>query len=348
VIRTVKNKKMLRRKFFLKKIAFSLILIFGISFAPNFCHAFWPADWMLNAGLDTILKQIQDMILRTITAALKQAAIQSIQQNVGNAISQGNGSGPMFVTNWEDFLINEPRQKTDLYMNDFFSNITKGRGSSDYSSLSGISGIFGSADTNQKVAGASTMREGVVKAATSSGTLGTNYLSALVQEAKGQTVDASITSCPETDFSSMFSGNSWSSTSSFFGIDTCNKLGTNNIAQGEYLEELSNQEKIAEVQGIAGQGYKSTMSGDTVVTPASTIAAIQAQTQDIGNKTIAAARGTEEVIQGLVQQLLMKTIQQGIGNAGSSAGKSNTMKSNYSSQQLNSSSNPSQMFSPSF
>jgi hypothetical protein len=319
---------MFRRKLLFKKIVFSLILFFGIGLAPNFCYAFWPADWMLNAGLDTVLKTIKEAILRAAIAALKEKAAEMINQTVGNAISQGNGSGAMFVTNWEDFLINEPREKTDLYMNDFFSSLTKGRGSSDYSSLLGFSD---SVSGNQKVAGASTMREGVVKGI----------------EARAYTVDASTSSCPETDFSSMFSGDTWTSTSSFFAIDTCNKLGTNNLAKGEYLSELFKQEKIAEVQGIAGQGYKDAKSGNTVITPGSTIGAIQAQAQDVGNKIVASANSIPEVITSLVTRMAMKTIQQGIGQAGSSAGKSNAAKSNYS-QQSKSNSNPSQMFSPSF
>lgn len=318
----------------------------GISLAPNFCYAFWPADWAMNAGLDTMLKTMKEAILRAAIAALKQEAARTINETVSNTISQGNGTGAMFVTNWENFLIKDPERKVDLYMNDFFSSLTQGRSSSSYSSS--LKNIFGSASGSQKVAGASTIREGVVKAASSSSSFGGNYLSQLEQGARKLTTDSSIPICPETNFSSMFTSNNWNSTSTFFGVDTCNGPGTNQIVKGVYLTELSKQQKIAETQGVAYKGFLPATSGDTVITPGSTIEAIQAQTEDIGNKIIAGAQSIPEVITALVTRMAVKTIQQGIGQAGSYARREIGNKTSNYSQQIRNSTDPRQIFKPSY
>jgi len=340
---------MFYKKLFLQKIIFSLFLFFGISFVSNSCHAFWPADWALNASLDTMLKEMKEEIKRAAIAALKQEAAQTINQTVSNAISQGNGTGAMFITNWENFLIKQPQRKTELYMNDFFSNLSRGRNPIDYSRNLNL---FGSINGNQKVAGANTIREGIVKGDTlsSQGWTSTfqSYPSALEQGARSITTDASITPCPETDFSDMFTSKTWATTNTFFAIDTCNSPGFNKIATEEYLMESAKQEKIAEAQGIAYKGFLPTMSGDTIITPGSTIEAIQAQVEDIGNKIIAGADSIPEVITALVTRMTVKTIQQGIGQAGNYARREINSKVNNYSRQVRSSVDPRQIFKPSY
>jgi hypothetical protein len=334
---------MFYKALFSKKIIFGIAIFFMIGFAPNFCHAFWPVDWALGAGLNSMLDEMKEAIKRAAVAALKEEAAKMINEKVGNAISQGNGNGALFITNWSDFLIDQTAEKVDLYMNDFFSQLSQGRSSGDYSS---VSGLLSSANGNQRVAGASTMREGVVKGVNSS-SIGGNYLKALEEEAKNMTVDFSISSCPQNDFSSMFSGDTWASTSTFFEVDTCNKFGFNNVAISAFLSETAKQQKIAEVQGVAYKGFLPSMSGDSVITPGSTIGDMESQAQDVGNKIIASANSIPEVIASLVTRMATQTIKQGIGKAKSSADKSDVSNSNYSQQSTNSA-NPSQTYKPSF
>lgn len=328
-----------------------IILFLSILFLPTSSHAGWMPDFAGNAfgvTMDHMLQTIKDASV----AALKQEAAQTINQTVSNVISQGTGTGAMFITNWENFLINQPQRKTELYMNDFFSNLSRGRNPIDYSRNLNL---FGSANGNQKVAGASTMREGVVKGdyTTTNNTLPkgwtwTNYDKTLEQGARNITTDASVPLCPQSDFSGMFDSKTWADTNMFFSIDTCNQFGYNNEATSEFLSLTSQHEMINAVQGIAGQGYKSATLGDTVITPASTIAAIQAQTEDIGNKIIASAKSIPEVITALVTRMTVRTIQQGIGQAGSYARREiNSKTSNYS-QQIRSSVDPRQIFKPSY
>ena len=104
-----------RRRF---KIAIA-IMIFLFSFFPcvNAKADYWGGA-MMASRWETMYNNMMKQIENALIASLKEAAFQTINQTVSNAISQG-ANGPMFITNWEDFLINEPQRQADLYMNDF-------------------------------------------------------------------------------------------------------------------------------------------------------------------------------------------------------------------------------------
>jgi hypothetical protein len=332
-------------KFISKKIFFSLIFFAGVGFTPNFCYAFWPADWAMNAGLDTMMKTMKEAILKAAVAALKEEATKTINETVGNAVSQGNGTGALFVTNWENFLVNDPQRKVDLYMNDFFSNIFQGRSTGDYSKNLNL---FGSSGGSQRVAGASITREGIVKGTSISSLAGGNYASVMEEGAKNLTINRSKPVSSGMDYTKIFTSNNWIEARSYYSNDANNPYGLNNIAMNEFLSESAKQVKIAETQGIAYKGFLPSKSGDTVITPGSTIEAIQAQAEDVGNKILAGASSIPEVITALVTRMAVKTIQQGIGQAGSYARRETNNKTNNYSQQARSSSDPKQMFKPSY
>ena len=327
------------------KIAFILLFFVVFSIFPyNHAKADIWGSAMMSAGFTEMMKKIDTMIRDTLMGALKQAALQTITKTVSNAVS-GGGSGPLFVTNWETFLINDPRRKADLYMNDFFSGMTRGRGSSsNYSGLTGS--LFSSRDSNSKVAGASIAREGIVKGDyTEMGNYsssGGDYQESLVSEGKNETVDATIPSCNLTSVSSsnMFK---LSTLSTIFGNDACNKPGVRNISKGVYLSEIEKQQKVSATEGVANQGYKSVKSGDSIVTPGSTVGAIQAQNEDLGNKMLAGATSMPEVLTSLISRLAVQTLQKGIGQAQSYAQSSSNKTTNIS-QQMQSQSNPSKAY----
>jgi len=290
------------------------MMIFLFSFFP-YADAradYWGAAMMSEvwaAAYNKMMKQIDD----TLVASLQQAAYQTISNTYNNAISGANG--PMFITNWESFLINDPQRKADLYMNDFFTSMTSGRGSSSYSSAKKLFSERNSLSSDGKVAGAETAREGIVAGDYAWSISSGSYQIALVEEAKNNTVNASTPACEMTDASGAFTGNSWSTFTTMIGTDSCNKFGFNNIAQSVYASKLEKEGKIAETQGIAYSGYKATTSGGFVITPGSTIASIQAQIEDLPNKVIAAADSAPEIITSIVTRLATRTIQQGIGQA---------------------------------
>ncbi|MFA5776923.1 MAG: hypothetical protein WC906_00535 [Parcubacteria group bacterium] len=319
---------------FLSKKIISIVLFLGISLAPHFCHAFWPADWALNAQMTVMLETMQQQILGATMGALKQAAIQTVNQTVNNAMSQITGEkGPRFIVNWDDFIISEPLDKAELYMNDFFSSVIRGRGSSSNYSGFGSELAMGNNFTGSKVAGASILKEGVVAGNFTSDSLRGNYLGSLEEEAKNLTVNATIPVCDITNASGMFSGKDWKVFSGVIGKDTCNKFGFNNISTSIYLSQISSQQEIAKTKSVAYQGFNATTSGGLVITPGSTIAAIQAQVEDLPNKVLAAAKSAPEIITSLVTRLATKTIQQGIGQAQQYVQKEiNNNVNNYSQQ----------------
>lgn len=353
---------MFYRKTF-KKIIFTLLLLFGTTFTPFFCNAFWPADWALNASMTEMLAKMNRMIEGAIISALKQTAIQTINQTVGNAISGGSGGsgGAMFVTNWRDFLINEPAEKTNLYMNDFFSQITSGRGnSSNYQSSDAWSGMGQYFSSSQGepfnyepgVEGVSTAREGVVQGSINIGGLGGNYENYLINQAKKITIEQLN---PKTDIrnyvsdpSQMFSTGNWRAFTSFISNPANNPFGFSLIAQEEYHSKLAQEQMIRQTEGAAYKGFKALKSGENILTPGSTIADIQSQTEDLGNKILAAAETPSEVITSLVTRMLTKTIQQGIGQAQQKVQREINSKVNNYSGEFRKIQNPSQLFKSSY
>lgn len=299
----------------IKIVVITTIFLFSI-FSCNKANADYWGGAMMASVWETMYNKMMKQIENALIASLKQAALQTINQTVSNSISQG-ASGPMFITNWENFLINDPQRKADLYMNDFFSSITSGRGSSDYLS-----------------------REGTMLAA--------NYLNSLVGEAKKMTTEASIPKCTMTNASGAFTGNNWSTFTTMVGTDTCNKFGFNNISQNAYASITEKEQKINSAIGQAGQGFLPKMSGNTIITPGSTIAAIQAQTEDLGNKMLAGANSAPEVIASLVARLATRTIQQGIGQAQQYAQREINNQMNGYTQQIRRQTDPRNIFKPNY
>lgn len=309
------------------------------------------ADYWGGAMMAAVWKQTQEQIVKniqdTLVASLQQAAVQTINQTISNAISQ-SGTGPMFITNWEDFLINEPQRKADLYMNDFFTSITSGRGSYSYSSARKLFSIRNGLTSEGKVAGAETAREGIIAGDNAWISSPESYQIALAKEARSNTVNSSIPTCEITDASGAFTGNSWGTFTTMIGTDTCNKFGLNNISQNVYASKLEKEGKIAETQSLAYKGYKATTSGGYVITPGSTIEAIQAQTEDLPNKVIAAANSAPQIVASIVTRFATRTIQQGIGQAQNYVQREiNNQTSGYA-QQIRNQTDPRQIFKSSY
>jgi len=327
------------------KIEIAIITMFFLfSFFPyNNARADWWGAALMSEQWAIAYNRMMDEIANTLLGSLKQAAFQTINNTVNNAISQG-ASGPMFITNWEDFLINDPQRKADLYMNDFFSSITSGRGGFSYSSSRSIFGLSYNA-SGEKIAGESTMREGIFP---SSEFIGNNYQNLLVEGARNITINSSIPKCEVTDPSGMFKDNNWSQFATIVGVDSCNKFGFNNIAQTTYSSIIEKEQKVNSAIGQAGQGFLPKMSGNTIITPGSTIAAIQAQTEDLGNKIIAAAKSPQEVITSLVTKLATRTIQQGIGQAQQYAQREINNQMNGYTQQIRRQTDPRNIFKPNY
>ena len=279
----------------------SFLLLFPKTSKASCMWGDWCSGEMFQNALDEISYEIHSVLV----GALKEMSLETITEDISDAISSGgDDGGPMFITDWEDFLVNDPVEEANLYMDDFFSTITSGRGSISYS-----------------------------------GSGGGGYQASLVAEAKKLTVEASIPTCEVTNSMDALTSNNWSSFAKIVGVDTCNKLGFNNIAQEKYASKISEKQSIYQTQSLAYSGYKAKLQGGIVITPGSTVEEIQAQAEDLGKKIIAGATTVPEVLTALVAELATKALDQGIGQAQQYVQEASNKVNNYSNQvnsQLNS------------
>ncbi|MFA5994409.1 MAG: hypothetical protein WC823_05620, partial [Parcubacteria group bacterium] len=153
--------------------------------------------------------------------------------------------------------------------------------------------------------------EGVSSAASG----GTAYLSKLAKSAKA-TIEAQNTTLKPT-----YVGDPGQNLFSEGNLDNFNTYisGTNNPwaynldVQEKYQANLEKEQQAALVKAIAGQGYKGTEVDGQTITPGALIASQMANSQDLGNKTIAGANSIGEVVSSIAMQAISQTIQNGIG-----------------------------------
>lgn len=273
------------------KIIVALLLSAIIIFVPveSVKADAWGANYSA-AILKQTMERIDAEIHGAIMGALKIAAAESINSTVSSLISSGGTSGAMFITDWDDWLVTQPAETTKTYMNDFFTLATSGTSSSsNYISASG----------------------------SSEGTTG-SYTNYLVEQAKKATTESTL---PQTDISDyvsdpseMFSDGNWRGFSAFVSNPANNPFGYTLMSQSVYQEKLEKEKDEARTRAMSYQGYTAKESNGKVITPGSTIASMQADVQDLGNKIIASAQSIPEVITAVVTRIATNAIRQGIGN----------------------------------
>jgi hypothetical protein len=317
----VNTKKQKTSRFFLKKSTFSVFAFFfaflGL-FPFSEAHA-W--DAIPAAIYKQTMEKIDWNIKGIIMGALKQQAARIINEQVNKLVGGTVGSGAMFITDWEDFLVREPQRQANTYMNDYLSQITRGRGSSSgYSYRTGY--VLGASDSKAsegffggKVLGIdeedpnSPTFEGSAQPTASSD----NYYEDLLDTAKAATTE-------RQDPTPTFEGNP-SQVFEKGNLRDFNLLlrGTNyppaflTSVRVKYREYSYNQDREAFARSIAYHGYLGTTKNGRIVTPGSTIEQTVANAQDIGNKIIAAAQHPEELISSVVANVVNTAIKQGIG-----------------------------------
>src|SRR3989338_3968845 len=131
-----------------RKAAVSLLMIFvsGMFFMmPQTAHAdAWGAN-MAAAIMKQTMEQIARQIEGALLGSLKMAAVQMLNNQVGQLIGGGAGGQARFITSFDDFLYRRPQQRTDLYMNSFFTLTTRGKGAqANYIGIGDMGGIGGS------------------------------------------------------------------------------------------------------------------------------------------------------------------------------------------------------------
>jgi hypothetical protein len=297
----------------LKKTILVVLFSLFLSFLPvhKSSAALWPAiDPMYQRVLDTVYDQLQGIIM----GALKQAAAKMINQQVNKLVGGGSGSGAMFITNWESFLINEPKQKASLYMNDYLGKVTGGKGSfSGYASRQSgsVLGAFDSKPSDEGFFGGKVL--GSADETDSKSNFSNSYYEDLLDAGKNaaeEKQDPKITL--EVGPSEIFSSGNFENYNKL-QYDLNNPVLMDMQIDNERQKKIEENEKIAATQSVAYQGYLGNTKNGSVVTPGSTIGQAVANAQDMGNKILAAASRPGEMISSIVSQIVTQALQQGIG-----------------------------------
>lgn len=121
------NRKIKKYSSWKKLFVVFFIFSFLFSSVPTHPAQAWVASEIAIAT--ATYEQMFQLIKSALLGALKQVAATTINQIVSNMVGGGSGSGPMFITDWQDYLINQPARNTQAYMNDYLTQLTRGQGS---------------------------------------------------------------------------------------------------------------------------------------------------------------------------------------------------------------------------
>lgn len=277
------------KKFFLVALVFLILFSTPVMTPKAEAYYSWPD--IIGFSYKEMLEQLFIKIQGMIMGMMKQQAIQTINKQVDSMISGGGSGNAKFITDWETYLYKTPDNNTKLYMNDYLSQITSGKGSLGSYSSEG----FGS---------------------------GSSYASQLVSAAKSNTISKKDpTFSYEGNPANMFSGGNFKNFNLYLsGINNPWAFDIN--AQNEFEKKKAEERKLAAVKsqaylgGIgAGEG---TNGKGTINLPGSVIMQTKANTMDLGNKVLASASHPEEMVTSLVSKILTQAMNQGMSSLGSS------------------------------
>lgn len=277
----------------LRAFLFSISIFSMVSFSAPQAKA---DIWFIGAvweALGEVFDQLGELIKGMMLGALKSAATQVLNDQINRLVGGTSAGKALFITNYQSFLYQEPLQKTNLYMNDFFTLSTRGTGASaNYISVGDTGGLGGS------------------------------YSSYLIQQAKQATVDSSqsqpqmtldqYTASPQQ----MFQEGDWRAFNSFFSNPANNVFGYTIMAEQQYQSKLSSEQQARAVESQSS-GYIGSKKNGNIVAPAATIESLAGNVQSIGPSLIASATNMQEFIASAVAaaagQMVNKLIQQGVG-----------------------------------
>lgn len=218
-------------KFYCKKsiFALSLFLLFSFLPVPKANATVWPGiDPIIKTGLD----QIRSMINNLIVGVMKQAAVSMLNTQINSLVSQETNGQSAFITDWEDYLIDRPLHNTAVHMNDYISEMTRGRNSYSGYSGEGFAGNY-SAD------------------------LGSYSRDML--EGGNDTPQVTY----EGEPSKMFQNGSLKDMESYFSFSAPNNSWLFDIAVEKENQKYSQKETLkAQTKSVAYQGFNGTSAGD--------------------------------------------------------------------------------------
>lgn len=279
------KKRMLAFKLFAVALMLGLNLSIGmLTYVPQAradCWGCTMAAAIMKQTMETIQRQVEGALL----GSLKVAAVEMLNKQVNQLVGGSTAGKALFITDMNDFLFKTPAQQTEIYMNDFFSQTTRGKASS--------ANYVGIGDAGSAVSG--------------------NYTSYLVTQAKNATVNSNqaptydldqYTPNPET----MFQEGDMRAFNAFFSNPANNPFGYTLMAEQAYQSKLATEQKKQEVKATAS-GFLPVEKNGKIVSPAATVEAISNDVKTLSNKVIAAASNPAEFLSGVVSAMATKAIQ---------------------------------------
>ena len=224
-----------------------------------------------------IQRFVWDTMDKNVLPALKAATIRTVNSAVTSAIGRGNKGKPQFVTDWRDYLYQQPQQEATKYMNTFFES-TK---SSTIKANEGISvattGITAQIGNTQ------------------------SYQSYMIQQAKttyentGSTCKMNLQNYVTNPRQQMFQDQSFRGFMAF--MEPCNNPYTySEIAKAQYDKRLESLQTIAKSQQSNGWLPKMDSATGILSAPATLYQNAMEQASQLANQAVVNAQSYLDLI----------------------------------------------------
>lgn len=271
--------------------AFVLVVLLVSTVLPVPAQAgYWGEEWMATfweTAVDKIWAQMQAVILTNV----KMLVIQAINRQIEGLVGGVNGSGALFITNWEQYLIKVPQEENKLFMNDLLSQSTRGK-------CSGLN------------------YESIAK-----GKFDANYITTLCRSANfssGSGSDAlfqvTIDQYSSAPLKDIQEGN-WRTLNAMFNNPANNPFGFSMLAWEAQQRDLAQRQEQAKTKAIAGQGFIGVEKNGVTITPGRTVADLIQNVKTLGNNVLANAKDPGEFIGGVIgavaNQVITQMLQKG-------------------------------------
>lgn len=262
-----------------------LIMLAGTVFPVPVRAGYWGEEWMATfwqTAADKMWAQMQAVILTNV----KMLVINAINRQIEGLVGGVNGSGALFITNWEQYLIKVPEEENRLYMNDLLSQSTRGK-------CSGLN------------------YESIAK-----GKFDMNYISTLCQSANfasntgsNALMQVTIDQYSAAPLKDIQEGN-WRTLNAMFSNPANNPFGFSLMAWEAKQRDLIQRQERAKTEAIAGQGFLGVKKDGITVTPGRTVADLVQNIKTLGNNVLANAKDPGEFIGGVISAVANQVITQ--------------------------------------
>lgn len=270
------------------------VLFFTLSFliAPQAQAQAWGTTNIFGSLIQTSLEKIARQIEGVMLGAFKASAIQMLNSQVANLVGGTSVGGSAIISDWRSWLYEVPEQRVSVAHEKFFNSVLRGRDSSSYHSML--------ADQDAGV---------------------NNYYEMLAAQMEGFDNGGSVYANAEElvggDPVAELAGGNLKALNALFAKPTNNPFGLALVYESE-MQSAREQARTEQMVKSMSSGYKGIEKNGMTVLPGSTIGQIVANSQDIGNKVIAAASNPMELASGvivsIVNQSITSAMQRGIGS----------------------------------